>query len=186
MNSLATADRKARVISAGLKTWQIMVLTLGVTVLGGLSTLLSRKRRLQAYTKELKQAPWAPPAWLFSPAWTFINFFVINALKEIIAKEDTKNRKTLLYLQLAIWSVYFTADYILFRKKSPVLTAIWTKADAGFAIASLILAARENKKLSLKYLPLSLWTLYAGTVADYQALKNPDKVLETVPALSSR
>jgi benzodiazapine receptor len=181
---LERIDRKAQDISNGLNWWQIGLITVGVSFLGGLSAIMSRKTQRKLYTTELKQAPWAPPSWLFSPAWTLNNFFLINALKSILKNDKLNNRKSLLYLQAAIWVIYFTFGYVYFKKKSPVLAAIWTKTDAGLAIASLILAAKNDKKLSLNYIPLSIWTLFASTVADYQALKNPDKVLGTEPALS--
>lgn len=177
-------ERKVREVSEGLNWWQVGLITLGVSLLGGLSAIMSRNKQRKLYTQELKQAPWAPPSWLFSPAWTFNNFFLINGLRNILKNDKLDNRKQLLYLQAAIWLVYFTFGYVYFKKKSPVLAAIWTKTDAGLAIASLILAAKSDKKLSLNYIPLSLWTLFASSVADYQALKNPDKVLETGPALS--
>jgi len=41
---------------------------------------------------------------------------------------------------------------------------------------------KDDKKLALDYLPLVLWTGFASTLADYQALKNPDPVFKT-PAL---
>lgn len=183
-NQLERIGERARRVSRGLNWWQTGLIAVGATFLGGLATILSGKKRVEVYTKELKQAPWAPPPWLFSPAWLTINYFVVNALARIISNDKLENRKNLLYLQTAIWAIYFSTDYLLFKKKSPVLTAIWTKADAGLAIASFILTAKKDRKLSLNYIPLALWTLFAGSVADYQALKNPDRLLKTGPALS--
>lgn len=177
-------ERKAQEVSNGLNWWQVGLITLGVSFLGGLSAIMSKKKQRKLYNKDLKQAPWSPPSWVFSPAWTLNNFFLINALRNILKNNKLNDRKSLLYLQAAIWIVYFTFGYVYFKKRSPVLAAIWTKTDAGLAIASLILAAKNDKKLSLNYIPLSLWTLFASSVADYQALKNPDEVLGTGPALS--
>lgn len=38
---------------------------------------------------------------------------------------------------------------------------------------------KSDEKTVYHYLPLVLWTLFAGTVAGYQALKNPDPVFGT-------
>ena len=181
---LDRVDSKVQDFSDKLNWWQVGLITVAVSFLGGLSAIMSRKKQRKLYTTELKQAPWAPPSWLFSPAWTFNNFFLINALRNILKNNKLNNRKQLLYLQVAIWVIYFTFGLVYFKKKSPVLAAIWTKADAGLALISMILAAKNDKKLSLNYLPLSIWTLFASSIADYQALKNPDKALGTGPALS--
>ena len=183
-NRLDRIDTKVQQVSSKLNWWQIGLITVGVSFLGGLSAIMSKKKQKRLYTEDLKQAPWAPPSWVFSPAWTFNNFFLINALRLILKKDKLENKKQLVYLQAAIWLVYFTFGYVYFKKKSPVLAAIWTKVDAGLALASMILAAKNDKKLSLNYLPLSLWTLFASSIADYQALKNPDDLLGTEPALA--
>ncbi|MEJ7680494.1 MAG: hypothetical protein WKG06_22110 [Segetibacter sp.] len=60
-----------------------------------------------------------------------------------------------------------------------MLAAIWTLSDAAFAAGSFLIARKEDKKLSNYYLPLLVWTLFAGSVAVYQALKNPDPVFKT-------
>ncbi len=161
-----------------LRWWQIALIAAGVSVLGGLSSLMSHKDEKKLYNKKLKQAPWSPPAAIFGPAWTVNNYFLINALLRIM-KSDAPEKKKLLWLQVGIWAIFFSFNYIYFRKKSPVLAAIWTTADQVFAIASLLLAARSDKKMAIFYLPLTLWTTFASTLADYQALKNPDPVLET-------
>jgi translocator protein len=82
-------------------------------------------------------------------------------------------------LQGAIWVIFFSFNYIYFNKKSTILAAIWTMADAVLATTSLAIAAKLDKKLAGSYLPLTVWTLFASTLADYQALKNDDPILHT-------
>jgi benzodiazapine receptor len=182
-NEVSTLDK---IIYKGnqLKWWQLALISVAVSALGALSGTRSHKKDRKVYDKELKQAPWAPPGWLFAPAWTFNNSFLLSALLSIAKKADTPEKKKLLWLQAGIWSVFFSFNYVYFRKKSPVLAAIWTKIDLGLAVASLLIAFKGDKKEALKYLPLMLWTGFAGTLADYQALKNPDPVLHTKPALN--
>ena len=82
-------------------------------------------------------------------------------------------------LQMGIWAIFFSFGYVYFNKKSPVLAAIWTLSDMGLAITSFVLAYRYDKKIAYHYLPLLAWTPFAGSLAGYQALKNPDPLLKT-------
>lgn len=170
--------------------------TVAVSAIGALSAKKTQKRSKTTlsvncdvhdvkaepviYTKELKQAPWAPPAWLFGPAWTFNNYFLLRALQQLLhTPKEFEEKKKLLYLQAGIWGIFFSFGHVYFRKRSPVLAAAWTVADAALAGLSFQIAHKRDKKLSYLYLPLLAWTSFASTVASYQAAKNPDPVLET-------
>ncbi len=174
-------QQQVRIRSAAnrLKWWQVALISVGVSLLGKFSTGRSRKYEQKLYNLKLDQAPWAPPAWVFGVAWPLNNYFVLLALRSLLAKEDIPDRKKLLILQAAIWLVFFSFGFVYFRKKSPVLAAAWTMADAALSISSFVLARRSDKKLAAYYLPLVLWTSYASTVADYQAWYNSDPVLHT-------
>jgi benzodiazapine receptor len=165
-----------------LKWWQVALISIAVSAIGGLSSLMSAKKEQKLYNKKLKQAPWAPPAALFAPAWTINNYFIIKALVRIIEK-DMPERRKLLLMQAGIWVIFFSFNYVYFRRKSPVLAAVWTISDNVLAMASLLLSARSDKKTALNYLPLALWTTYAATLAGYQALTNADPVTGTKPLL---
>ena len=130
--------------------------------------------------ESLNQPPWAPPAWVFAPAWILNNMILLYGNKRLMEAPDTlPHKKVLLGLQGAIWGVYATFNYVYFKKKSPVLAAIWTQADMIFALTSLILASRGDRKIALSFVPLTLWTSFASTLAWYQALYNPDDLLKT-------
>jgi len=166
-----------------LKWWQVALISIAVSALGGLSGLRSSKQQKKIYNSKLKQAPWAPPSWVFAPAWTINNFFLIKAIRGILQKDMPEKRKLLL-LQAGIWFIFFTFNYVYFRKKSPVLAAVWTMSDNVLAIASMLITLKADKKLALNYLPLVLWTSFAGTLSDYQAIKNPDPVFGTKALLA--
>ena len=165
-----------------LKWWQIALLSIAVSALGGLSSRKTKKQEKQLYNEELKQAPWAPPAWVFAPAWSINNFFLINALKKILKSSDIEKKK-LLYMQGAIWLVFISFNYIYFNKKSPILGAAWTIADALLATGSFKTAMQQDKKIAYNYLPLVAWTSFASSLAVYQALRNPDPLLKTGPLI---
>jgi len=161
-----------------LKWWQIGLLALTLSTIGGLSGMKSKKKERKLYNKQLKQAPWAPPAWLFAPAWTVNNYFLLTGLQHLL-ESDIPEKKKLLLLQSMIWVIFFSFGYVYFNKKSSLLAAIWTMADAKLAASSFYIAYKSNKKLALYYLPLLIWTTFASTIADYQALKNADPVFKT-------
>lgn len=161
-----------------LSWWQMALLTIVVTALGGLSHRRSKKK---VYTTQLKQAPWAPPTWVFPSAWTFNNYFLLQALQHLLRTKGSK-KKQLLRLQLFIWVIFFSFDYIYFNKKSTVLAILWTASDTALALASFAIALQWNKKLAWRYLPLLGWTGFASTLASYQALHNPDKLMK-IPKL---
>jgi len=166
-----------------LKWWQIALLSLVVSALGGLASAQPSRNDKQLYDKKLKQAPWAPPGWLFAPAWNINNFFLLLALQKL-STANIPQKKRLLVLQGMIWLIFFSFGYIYFNKKSPVLAATWTVADAVLAITSFVLIYKSDKKLSYKYLPLVVWTSFASTLAGYQALYNPDPIVKTKALLN--
>lgn len=159
-----------------IKWWQLALAAIVISAIGGLSSGRPNKSERALYEQELKQAPWAPPGWLFAPAWTFNNIFLLMALNRLL-RSNMDRKKTLLGLQAGIWIIFFTFGYIYFNRKSPVLASIWTVSDAALAIASIIIASRVDKKLAADYISLAVWTTFASTVAVYQALNNPDPLL---------
>ncbi|MBB1284933.1 tryptophan-rich sensory protein [Flavisolibacter sp. BT320] len=167
-----------------IKWWQVALATIAVSVLGGLSTGTTKRTERKLYNRKLKQAPWAPPAPVFGPAWTLNNFFLLLALKRLLEDKTISKRKRLFIKQAAIWTIFFTFGYVYFKKKSPVLAAVWTLSDLALALTSILDAWKTDKKLAANYFPLLGWTGYAGSVALYQALKNPDPVTHT-PALAN-
>lgn len=154
------------------------MLAIAASALGGLASFTSHKKDKQLYNKKLRQAPWAPPSWLFAPAWTVNNFFLLTALQRII-NSDMPQKKKLLAMQAVIWFIFFTFGYVYFNKKSSVLAALWTTGDAALAAASFITLYKIDKKAAYQYAPLLAWTGFASTLAGYQALNNNDPVLHT-------
>lgn len=160
------------------KWWQVALALVVVTVIGSLS-VGSKKKTRRIYQQEKEQAPWAPPAWLFGPAWTFNNIFLVWGLMRILNNPHMQHRNRLLLLQALIWSDFLTFGYVYFRKGSPILAEIWTQGDALLATSSFLTALKADKKLSIAYLPLLLWTWFASSLSGFQALKNPDPVFGT-------
>ncbi|MEO8855296.1 MAG: TspO/MBR family protein [Ginsengibacter sp.] len=166
-----------------LNWWQVAIVAIVVSAIGGLSSGKKTRKETKLYTKKLKQAPWAPPAWVFAPAWTINNYFLLKALQNILNSSMEEKRK-ILFLQASIWAIFFSFNYIYFNKKSSILAAIWTKGDAVLAIRSFLLLLKKDKNTAYNFLPLVVWTSFASTVADYQALKNADPLFNTKALLN--
>jgi tryptophan-rich sensory protein len=160
-----------------LNWWQLALLSIAVSAIGGLASGRRKKKERKVYDVELKQAPWAPPGWIFGPAWAINNFFILSALQKILNSDDPQKRR-LLAMQAAIWAIFFSFGYIYFNKKSPILAAVWTVSDALLAGVSVLTAGRLDKKIALKYVPLLLWTGFAGSLAIYQTLHNRDPLFQ--------
>lgn len=173
MNTIAKGFKKN-------KSWLLPLLSIGLSYLGKLSGGDAMNDDKRIYRKKFEQAPWAPPAWLFAPAWTFNNIFLVNAVNRLLERNIPEKRKLLL-LQGLIWTIFFSFNYVYVKKKSPVLATIWTMADNIAAVASFIIALRHDKKLAYNYIPLLLWTTFASTLSGYQAAYNKDPLLKTKP-----
>jgi benzodiazapine receptor len=168
-------------INKKLSWWQIVLTSIVVSAIGGLSSGKPNSKERKLYEKELTQAPWAPPGWVFAPAWTINNFFLLKALQQLLLHKDLGVKKKLIVHQAIIWIIFFSYGYIYFNKKSTVLAALWTIGDTAMAASSFALSRKEDKNLSLLYLPLLGWTSFASTIAIYQALKNYDPLLHFNP-----
>jgi benzodiazapine receptor len=164
--------------------WQVALLALALSAISRLMATKSSKKSQKFYSNDLKQAPWAPPGWLFGPAWTINNFFLLRALLKIVQMKSGPAKNKLIFMQLFIWSIFYSFDYVYFKKRSPILAALWTKTDSVLALVSLAKAWKLDREIAYCYLPLSVWTVYAGTVADYQLLNNADPVFNTRPLLN--
>jgi len=158
------------------KWWQVALLSIAASAIGGLASITKHKKDKQLYNTKLKQAPWAPPAWLFGPAWTVNNFFLLLALQKLL-KSNMPQKRKLLAMQGVIWLIFFSFGYIYFNKKSTLLAAAWTMGDAALCAASIITLYKANSKTAYYYLPLMVWTAFASTLAGYQALYNDDPIL---------
>jgi translocator protein len=167
-----------------LPWWQVALLAVGVSLLGKLSSGKSSKTNRKLYNKKLQQAPWAPPAVAFAIVWPVINYFLIQSLLRLLQKEPSPAKRKQLVIQGFIWAIFFSFNYVYFNRKSSVLAAAWTMADSILSILGFSFALKMDKRIAYGYIPLAVWTLYASSVADYQALKNPDPVVGTKALLS--
>lgn len=161
--------------------WHALAFGVGANAISTLAT--GRNTYDREYYERMRQAPFAPPGWLFGPAWTLNNASVLwGNLRLLNQPEDVPNRRGLLWLQAASWLVYASFGYVYFRKRSPILAFVWTAADWALTVASVILSLKNDKKITLSLGTLLAWLTLATPAAAYQAASNPDDLFGT-PAL---
>ncbi len=167
-----------------IRPWQAVLFFVAVTAIGGLASVGSRREDDEFYENQ-RLPVWAPPGWLFGPAWTFINICLTWGGYRLLNKSARfPHRRQLLNLQGISWVIYVTFSPIYFGWRSPILAHIWTQGGALVALRSLLLARRGDRKLAYAYIPLTAWTWFASTVSGYQALYNADPFLQTPAPLA--
>lgn len=161
--------------------WHGLAFGLAANAVSGLS--LGRRREDQRYYEALRQAPFAPPGWVFGPAWTINNISVLwGNVRLLNLPADTPHRQPLLWLQGASWLIFSTFSYVYFNKRSPILAFTWTGGMYMLTICSMLLASKIDRKIVLSLVTLFLWLSLATPVAAYQLIYNEDPLFDT-PAL---
>ena len=129
------------------------------------------------YYRSLEQAPFAPPSWAFGPAWTVAKLGWSVAVVRGTRSVRGPDRRALLALAIADAGVYVSFSYVYFRKRSPMLAAVWTVADAVLTATAIPLLARHDRTAAAALAPQAAWLSLAAPVAVYQAAANPDPLL---------
>lgn len=164
--------------SRRLRWWHAVAFGLAANSVSGIS--VGRNRDDETFYENMRQAPFAPPAWAFAPAWAVNNASVLwGNLRLANMPKETPNRRLLLWLQGASWALYSTFAFVYFRKRSPILAFVWTAAMYALTIPSAILSWRLDRRIAWSFLTLLLWLSLATPVALYQMLHNPDSFFGT-------
>ncbi len=137
-----------------------------------------------AYFNELKQSVFAPPAWVFGPAWLINNISVIWGTWRVLNKpRDTPGRTSFLALQGASWLnfVVFSAAY--FSLRSPINALLLTFSMFVLTILSGLVAIFRLKDtfVALSLATLFIWLMIALTAASFQAAWNYDDLYHAGP-----
>jgi tryptophan-rich sensory protein len=176
--SAAQVQEQTQRTARRYRWWHAVAFGLVANSVSGVS--VGRNQNDEAFYENMRQAPFAPPAWAFGPAWAINNASVLwGNLRLANMPENTPNRRLLLWLQGASWALYSTFAYVYFRKKSPILAFVWTAAMYALTIPSAILSWRIDRKIAWSFLTLLLWLSLATPVALYQMLHNPDSLFST-------
>jgi len=149
---------------------------LAVNLVAGLSA--GRRAEDRRFYENFEQASFAPPSWLFVPVWAANNASTLWGNLTLLNQPDNApNRRVLLWLQGASWSLFSTFAWVYFKKKSPILAFVWTATMWLLTIASVLLSLKNDRKITLSLATLLAWLTLATPVAAYQAARNPDQLL---------
>ena len=176
------ADRMVEVARAVFRperyrAWHAFLFWLLANGVSGIS--VGRRREDRRFYEEMKQAPFAPPGWLFAPVWALNNVSVLWGNLRLLNDREVPYRGALLRMQGAGWFLYATFAYVYFRKRSPILAFAWTAAFAVLTVASAVLSWRLDRKVALSFATLLVWLALATPTAAYQMLHNPDELFGT-------
>jgi tryptophan-rich sensory protein len=130
-----------------------------------------------SYFEALRQSIFAPPAWVFGPAWTINNLLAIWGLLRVLNKPvNSKGRTAYLALQAASWLDYIIFSAAYFGLRSPLNALLLTLCMLGLTVASVLVALLRLRDtlVALSLATLFLWLLLASTAAIFQALWNRD------------
>lgn len=159
--------------------YHVLGFGLAVNLASGLSGRRTEDRR---FYESFEQASFAPPSWVFAPAWAANNASTLwGNLRLLNQPEDAPNKRVLLWLQGASWVLFSTFGYVYFRKRSPILAFIWTAAMWLLTIAGVLLSLKNDRKITLSLGSLLAWLTLTTPVAAYQAVRNPDELLGYQP-----
>ena len=133
-----------------------------------------------------RQARFAPPPWVFGPAWTLIELAGADSLARLLeSDEDSPAARRALTAAAANDALYVAFPVVYFRLRSPVLAAIVTWAQLGAVIVQVAESRKVDSRAARGLYPQIAWLLYAGPLGTVQALANPDPLLRT-PTLRPR
>ena len=175
----------------------VKALTLGLAVIVSVATGQKVKSVRDAfgdvsYFRSLRQSVFAPPSWVFGPAWTINNISVIWGNLQVLNKpQGTAGRNTYLALQGASWFIFVVFSAAYFSLRSPINAFLLTLSMFVLTILSGLVAIFQLKdtKVALSLATLTLWLMIALTAASFQAAWNKDEFYkvgpfaEPVPAL---
>lgn len=175
----------------------VQALTLGLAVIVSVATGQKVKSVRDAfgdvsYFRSLRQSVFAPPSWVFGPAWTINNISVIWGNLQVLNKpQGTAGRNTYLALQGASWLNFVVFNAAYFSLRSPINAFLLTLSMFVLTLLSGVVAIFQLKdtKVALSLATLTLWLMIALTAASFQAAWNKDEFYkvgpfaEPVPAL---
>jgi tryptophan-rich sensory protein len=131
-----------------------------------------------------KQPKFAPPPWLFGPAWTVNNLSVIYGnLRVMNMPETTEGRDAYLKLQALSWLDYLIFTPSCFGLRSNVNGAVVTISMFGLTIASLFVSIFKLKdsRVALSLATLFIWLTLASALAATITLWNRDELYNVGP-----
>ena len=125
------------------------------------------------FYQQLSRPAWAPPAWLFGPAWTVLYFLMGFAAWLVWRRRETQNVRvplTLFGVQLvlnALWS------WMFFEWRAGGASVMEVVALAACVAATLVTFWRVRAAAGALLIPYLAWVLYATMLTASVVRRNP-------------
>lgn len=163
---------KTRLTAFARRWWPVPALAAAQL---GAGVALGRPTDVQYY-RSLRQAPFAPPAWAFGPAWTVAKAGVSTAVVRGARTVQGPDRARLAALAAVDSAIFTSFTHVYFTRRSPELAAVWTVADAAVTATAVPLLHRHDKKAAWALAPQAAWLCLAVPVALWQVAANRDEL----------
>lgn len=170
-------DRVSKWIGRSPQPWAVQLLALGgfflvntvVAYVGAVTSINSKD-----FYEKLDRPPWAPPAWLFGPAWTIL-YFLIAVSAWLVWRSDPKGFATKVAL-----SVYFAQlvpnmlwTWFFFDQKSGAAAFIDILVLLAMIVVNLYLFSRQSELAATLFYPYILWISFATALTLDVWQRNP-------------
>lgn len=130
----------------------------------------------QAFYGELNKPKWAPPPWLFGPAWTVLYVLMAVAAWRVWSAfgfAGARNELILYFVQLAFnagWSWFF------FVRRSGAQATIEVSFLLSSVIATMVAFGLRDQLAGLLFVPYVAWVSFATALTVSVWRRNPDKL----------
>jgi tryptophan-rich sensory protein len=128
----------------------------------------------QQFYGAMKKPRWAPPPWLFGPAWTVLYVLMAVAAWRIwraFGFDGARNELILYVVQLAFnaaWSWFF------FVRRSGVLATIEVSFLLTSVVSTMVAFGVRDQIAGLLFVPYVLWVSFATALTVSVWRRNPD------------
>ncbi len=136
----------------------------------GIGSLLMGEGPSSAWYRNLQQAPWTPPGWVFGTAWTTI--MICFALYMTKVWETTTNRQLLILLFCMQWLFNVGWNPAFFRYHQVVLGLLIIVVLTALVGFMFFYYLKTSRFYSLLIMPYFLWLLVATSLNGYIYFNN--------------
>ncbi len=135
-----------------------------------------------SHTKEiyadLDTPSWAPPAWLFGPAWTINDLARIYGDLDVLHRPPSRTRTAVLALEAVNWLAYAAYNPLLFGKRATKVSFGVALTQLAATTAAAIVGRKLGKRFLLGLAPTAAWLVFANALAAYVARHNHDELID--------
>jgi translocator protein len=125
----------------------------------------------------LDKPSWAPPPWVFDPAWMISDVARIRGDLSVLHSPPSRARTAVLALEAVNWLAYAAYNPLLFGKRSTKVSFGVAVIQAAATAAAAIAGRRFGRRFLLGLAPTAAWLMYSVPLAGYVALHNRDHLI---------